>query len=122
MPMKLRSVASTTQVLRADVHDDGERPADEIVLRNARMQRLYADAALAARGRLPVLVLGETGVGKELVARAIHRESSRRDKPLVAVNCAAIAASLLESTLFGHERGAFTGASQRTPGVFERAH
>jgi DNA-binding NtrC family response regulator len=86
------------------------------------MQRLYADAARAARGRLPVLILGETGVGKELVARAIHRESPRRDKPLVAVNCATFTASLLESTLFGHERGAFTGATQRSPGILERAH
>src|SRR5262245_20579834 len=101
MPIDLRSVAGAAKVECAHVHDP--RAADEVVLRNARMQRLHADAARAARGRLPVLVLGETGVGKELVARAIHRASSRRDKPLVAVNCATFAASLLESTLFGHE-------------------
>lgn len=120
MPIKLHSVASTPKVTHAHVH--ATCLPDDVVLRNARMQRIYADAARAARGRLPVLVRGETGVGKELVARAIHRESPRRDRPLVVVNCAAIAASLLESTLFGHERGAFTGASQRNLGVFERAH
>jgi DNA-binding NtrC family response regulator len=75
----------------------------------------------AAAANVPVLVLGETGVGKEHVAHALHRESPRRDRPFVVVNCAAIPASLLESTLFGHERGAFTGAAARAMGVFERA-
>jgi transcriptional regulator with AAA-type ATPase domain len=93
----------------------------EVVIRNPRMQRVYADASRAARATLPVLVLGETGTGKEHVARTVHRESERRDKPFIAVNCAAIAPSLLEATLFGHERGAFTGAVARTAGVFERA-
>jgi DNA-binding NtrC family response regulator len=93
----------------------------ELVIRNERMRHIYQQVELAARGRLPVLVLGETGTGKEHIVRAIHRASSRRDKPLVAVNCAAIAPSLLESALFGHERGAFTGANQRHIGVFERA-
>ncbi|HEX4351882.1 MAG TPA: sigma 54-interacting transcriptional regulator, partial [Polyangiales bacterium] len=92
-----------------------------LVIQNARMRHVYSQAELAARGRLPILVLGETGTGKEHVAQAIHRASPRRDKPLVAVNCAAIAPSLLESALFGHERGAFTGANQRSIGVFERA-
>jgi DNA-binding NtrC family response regulator len=93
----------------------------EMVIRNERMRQIYQQVELAARGRLPVLVLGETGTGKEHVVRAIHRASPRRDKPLVAINCAAIAPSLLESALFGHERGAFTGANQRHIGVFERA-
>ncbi|HEY2734387.1 MAG TPA: sigma 54-interacting transcriptional regulator [Polyangiales bacterium] len=93
----------------------------ELVIQNARMRHVYAQVELAARGRLPILVLGETGTGKEHVAQAIHRASPRCDKPLVAVNCAAIAPSLLESALFGHERGAFTGATQRHVGVFERA-
>jgi DNA-binding NtrC family response regulator len=99
----------------------GPAPEPELVIRNERMRRIYQQVELAARGRLPVLVLGETGTGKEHVVRAIHRASPRRDKPLVAVNCAAIAPSLLESALFGHERGAFTGANQRSIGVFERA-
>jgi DNA-binding NtrC family response regulator len=98
----------------------GAVPAD-VVVQNPRMQRIYRDVTQAARGKLPVLVLGETGTGKELVARAVHRESDRKDKPFVAVNCAAIPPTLLESTLFGHERGAFTGANGRNIGVFERA-
>jgi transcriptional regulator with GAF, ATPase, and Fis domain len=68
-----------------------------------------------------VLVTGETGTGKELVARAVHRQSRRRDKPLVIVNCAALTPTLVETELFGHERGAFTGATSRRVGRFELA-
>jgi transcriptional regulator with GAF, ATPase, and Fis domain len=74
-----------------------------------------------ARSIIPVLLLGETGVGKEVLARYIHETSHRKDKPILCVNCAAIPVHLVESTLFGHEKGAFTGAAQQHKGVFEAA-
>jgi two-component system response regulator AtoC len=101
---------------------DRAREPEAPLIRNARMKKVYEDARQAARADLPVLVLGETGVGKEHVATTIHRESVRRSGPLVTVNCAAIPPSLLESAFFGHERGAFTGAVARAIGSFERAH
>jgi transcriptional regulator with GAF, ATPase, and Fis domain len=98
------------------------RPGDGIVgdsrvLRDAlrRLERL-------AHGDLPVLLYGETGTGKELAAKRVHAESPRRDRPFVAVNCAALSESLLLSELFGHARGAFTGADRDRAGVFESAH
>jgi two-component system response regulator AtoC len=91
-----------------------------IVLSTA-MLRLYDLVAKAARTTLPVLVHGETGTGKELIARALHDKSPRKSGPFKALNCATIPASLLESVLFGHERGAFTGADRQAPGVFEQA-
>jgi DNA-binding NtrC family response regulator len=100
-----------------------EEPSpDGLVGRSARMLAVYKQVALAAASDAPVLLTGETGTGKELVARAIHRHGPRHGGAFVAVNCGAFAESLLESELFGHVRGAFTGAAADKRGVFEQAH
>ena len=95
---------------------------DELVGRHSSMVRLYELIAQVAQTHATVLITAESGTGKELVARAIHRQSPRRDQAFVAVNLAAIPDTLLESELFGHEKGAFTGAHARKPGKFELAH
>jgi DNA-binding NtrC family response regulator len=93
----------------------------EIVGHSPALARLLDQLALVAATGSTVLILGETGTGKELVARAIHARSPRRDRPLVKVNCAALPRELVESELFGHEKGAFTGATQQRRGRFELA-
>jgi DNA-binding NtrC family response regulator len=95
---------------------------EELVGRAPQMQRLYQLIESVARTRVTVLILGESGTGKELIARAIHRQGATRDGPFVPVNVAAIADGLLESELFGHEKGAFTNALQKKLGKFELAH
>jgi DNA-binding NtrC family response regulator len=93
----------------------------EMVGRSAPMAALFGQIAKVAPTRTRVLITGESGTGKELIARAIHRASALADKPFVKVNCAAIPPELIESELFGHERGAFTGATARKRGLFELA-
>jgi DNA-binding NtrC family response regulator len=93
----------------------------DIVTRSARMQAVLRTAGKAAGSAIPVLIAGQSGVGKELIARAIHGSGERRAKPFVAVNCGAIPDNLVESILFGHEKGAFTGATDRHTGKFIEA-
>ncbi len=93
----------------------------EMIGQSVEMRRLHGLVAQVARTTATVLITGESGTGKELLARAIHRQGPRRERPFVAVNPAAIAESLMETELFGHERGAFTGAYQRKLGRFELA-
>ena len=106
--------------LRAEL--DRAHGFDSLVGRHPAMVRLYEQIAQVAQTHATVLVTGESGTGKELVARAIHRQSPRRGQPFVAVNLAAIPDGLFESELFGHEKGAFTGAHSRKLGRFELAH
>jgi transcriptional regulator with PAS, ATPase and Fis domain len=94
---------------------------DDIITRNPLMLRLKQQAAILAERPVPVLIYGESGTGKELFARAIHNTSPRKGKPFVAVNCGAFPAELVDSILFGHTKGAFTGASGDKPGVFAQA-
>lgn len=93
----------------------------EIVGRSQAMSRVLETVAKISRSESSVLINGESGTGKELIARAIHRLSARNHKPFIAINCSAIPENLLETELFGHEKGAFTGAIQRHFGVFQRA-
>jgi transcriptional regulator with PAS, ATPase and Fis domain len=92
-----------------------------VVTQDANMRALYAQAERAAAALINVLLLGETGVGKEVLARIIHARSPRAEGPFIGINCASFSESMLEGELFGHEKGAFTGAMQARPGLFEAA-
>ena len=94
----------------------------EIIGRSKKMQQLFTQIQTAAIGNITVLIQGETGTGKELVAKSIHDNSPRKAAPFVAINCTSIPEGLIESELFGHERGAFTGAIAQRIGQFEHAN
>jgi DNA-binding NtrC family response regulator len=98
-------------------HDDTLTIAD-VITRSVAMQPVLRAAEKAAASVIPVLIEGESGVGKEMIARAIHGSGPRRAKPFVAVNCGAMPENLVESILFGHEKGAFTGATEKHAGKF----
>jgi PAS domain S-box-containing protein len=117
---KIRSLTVEAEYLREELN--ALFNCDEIVGQSDALRAVLNDVKQVAETDATVLVLGETGTGKELIARAIHFASRRRDKPLVKVNCAAIPAALIESEFFGHEQGAFTGATKKRDGRFALAH
>ena len=119
-----RSRAALRQARTAGSLVFGTRPpaeSDAAIVESPAMRRIYGLVERIADSSLSVLILGETGVGKEVVSEAIHNRSSRRNGPLVKINCASLPENLLETELFGHERGSFTGADRRKIGFFEAA-
>ncbi len=116
-----RRALAQSPAIAAPAAAPAPQPEAELIGRSPAMRELFRSIGRAAASGLTVLITGETGTGKELVARALHRESARSRQPFVALNTAAIPAELLESELFGHEAGAFTGALRRHAGRFEQA-
>ena len=121
--LRQRDLAAEVRSLRARAGDDaaGAPPEPELVGRGPAMREVFKAIGRVAPTEAPVLITGESGTGKELVAVALHRHSTRAGGPLVRVNCGALPEGLAESELFGHERGAFTGADRQRIGRFERA-
>ncbi len=117
--LELRRLEQENEHLREQAALAGE---EEMLGRSAGMLALMAQAERVASSEGRVLITGENGTGKELLARAIHRSSTRKDRQFVSLNCAAVPGELIESELFGHEKGAFTGAIKQKVGKFERAH
>jgi anaerobic nitric oxide reductase transcription regulator len=119
---RLESQAKQSQQLLEELNEDAwERDGGEMIGNSAPMKALKSDIDIVAPSDFNILIHGETGVGKELVARTLHHQSSRRQSPLVYVNCAAIPENLIESELFGHVKGAFTGADRNRMGKFALA-
>ena len=118
--LEVRKLRDENRELREALHQRYE--LDNIVGRSAPMQEIFAAVMRIAPTRATVLLCGESGVGKDMIARALHHHSPRRDKPFVKINCTAIPENLMESELFGYEKGAFTGANVSKPGKFEQAN
>ncbi len=118
----LATKALESEIQRIKRTHAGTLTFKDIVTRSQRMHAVLRQAEKAAGSAIPVLIEGRSGVGKELIARAVHGSGERRTKPFVAVNCGAIPDNLVESILFGHEKGAFTGATDRHTGKFIEAH
>jgi two-component system, NtrC family, response regulator AtoC len=114
--------AARTAMVRGTQSISAPPPSGRPFIMGERSRPVWDLVDRVARAVLPVLILGETGTGKEVVATALHKRSARAEGPLRSVNCAAIPQNLVESVLFGHEKGAFTGAEKQTRGVFEQAH
>jgi len=117
----LATKALAGELQRLKRKQDGTLSIADVITRSPAMQPVLRTAEKAAASVIPVLIEGESGVGKELLARAIHGNGERRAKPFVAVNCGALPENLIESILFGHERGAFTGATEKHTGKFVEA-
>jgi formate hydrogenlyase transcriptional activator len=117
-----RELSSVSRRICNEEHVGSDTSSEQIVGRSVALRRVLGQATIVAPTDSVVLIEGETGTGKELIAREVHRLSSRRQRPFVKVNCAAIPSGLLESELFGHERGAFTGAIAQKIGRFELAN
>ena len=100
---------------------EGGKDEDHIIGKSKSMQEIFKTIGKSADSDLSILITGESGTGKEMIASTLHRYSQRKDKPFICINCAAIARELLESELFGHERGAFTGAVETKTGKFQQA-
>jgi len=124
-PLTYKMLGLITSHLNHSENGAGEGRQEErftIITKNSEMNRLLKEAGEIANSQATIFIQGESGTGKELFARYIHRKSGRKDRPFVAVNCAALPENLLESELFGHEKGAFTGAITRKKGKFEIAN
>ena len=117
--VELADARRENELLRRQLRDRGA--FGELVGNSDSMRKVYTLIEQVAPSSASVLITGESGTGKELVARTLHKMSPRRDKPFVAINCSAIPETLMESELFGHEKGAFTGAASRRQGCFELA-
>ncbi|HET6647994.1 MAG TPA: sigma-54 dependent transcriptional regulator [Pyrinomonadaceae bacterium] len=117
--VELTDAKRENELLRRQLQDRGA--FGELVGKSESMRAIYALIEQVAPSSASVLLTGDSGTGKELVARTLHQKSPRRDKPFIAINCSAIPESLMESELFGHEKGAFTGAASRRQGCFELA-
>jgi DNA-binding NtrC family response regulator len=117
----LKIEALQGEITRIKKMAEGTLTFSDLIIRGEVMQRVIALGRRAAASNIPVLIEGESGVGKELIARAIQGESERKSKPFITVNCGAIPENLVESILFGHEKGSFTGAVERRVGKFQEA-
>ncbi len=122
LKMAAKAIASGRLMSSPVVMGDTKSAQDAIIGRSPPLQAVFKEIGRIATKPVSVLIRGETGTGKELIARAIYQHSDRANAPFIAINCAAIPETLLESELFGHERGAFTGAESRRIGRFEQAH
>src|SRR5882672_4031304 len=116
--LEKRDIVAENEALRAKL---GREQGREVIFRSEAMRRIFELTQSIARARTTVLVTGESGTGKERIARAVHEAGDRRDKPFLVVNCGAMPEALIEAELFGHERGAFTGAVSSRLGLFREA-